>query len=173
MKIKKKHIFRFFGPFFSSFIIFGWDFVENEKNHQKSTVILLQFWLSKQKNYFWSHAKLAKMSSFQCPVPPPPKTSNNIQCSKYMGLAEAHEKTSRPATPNPWSFGLPTQGPQDQVLHTLHRQTPQLHELGPYSCLLWCRRHRTWDFGNSWGPPPPFAVDNNVWLTNQSGGKPE
>ena len=71
MKIKKKHIFRFFGPFFSSFIIFGWDFVENEKNHQKSTVILLQFWLSKQKNYFWSHAKLAKMSSFQCTVPPP------------------------------------------------------------------------------------------------------
>jgi len=43
MKIKKKHIFRFFGPFFSSFIIFGWDFVENEKNHQKSTVILLHF----------------------------------------------------------------------------------------------------------------------------------
>ena len=68
MKIKKKHIFRFFGPFFSSFIIFGWDFVENEKNHQKSTVILLHFWLSKQKNYFWSHAKLAKMSSFQCTV---------------------------------------------------------------------------------------------------------
>ena len=68
MKIKKKNIFRFFGPFFSSFIIFGWDFVENEKNHQKSTVILLHFWLSKQKNYFWSHAKLAKMSSFQCTV---------------------------------------------------------------------------------------------------------
>ena len=68
MKIKKKHIFRFFGPFFSSFIIFGWDFVENEKNHQKSTVILPHFWLSKQKNYFWSHAKLAKMSSFQCTV---------------------------------------------------------------------------------------------------------
>ena len=68
MKIKKKHIFRFFGPFFFSFIIFGWVFVENEKNHQKSTVLLLHFWLSKQKNYFWSHAKSAKMSSFQCTV---------------------------------------------------------------------------------------------------------
>ena len=43
IEIKKKHIFGFFGPFFSQFIIFGWDFVEKEKNHQKSVVILPHF----------------------------------------------------------------------------------------------------------------------------------
>ena len=88
MKIKKKHIFRFFGPFFSSFIIFGWDFVENEKNHQKSTVILLQFWLSKQKNYFWSHAKLAKMSSFQCTVGGGLQQRSTPACESSQGCIE-------------------------------------------------------------------------------------
>ena len=91
MKIKKKHIFRFFGPFFSSFIIFWWDFVENEKNHQKSTVILLHFWLSKQKNYFWSHAKLAKMSSFQCTVPPLPPLSTGLIQALAIIVFSLHE----------------------------------------------------------------------------------
>ena len=43
-KLKKIYFFGFFGQFFSSFIIFRWDFVEKEKNHQKSVVILPHFW---------------------------------------------------------------------------------------------------------------------------------
>ena len=105
MKIKKKHIFRFFGPFFSSFIIFGWDFVENEKNHQKSTVILLHFWLSKQKNYFWSHAKLAKMSSFQCTVRRSRGTVQEEQWAVYNIEEESSANSANGLMCNRWYCG--------------------------------------------------------------------
>ena len=127
MKIKKKYIFRFFGPFFSSFIIFGWDFVENEKNHQKSTVILLHFWLSKQKNYFWSHAKLAKMSSFQCTVPPlPPPSSWAEQWNKLVTWGRSWRSGGN--WPLSGSFSLGTDlFPRSAVIASTHIGREQMH----------------------------------------------